>query len=109
MVLMSVYYIWVCDAVKQWMSPYPLDAPHLYVWMQTYLDDSGIRGWSGESIRLINDSGDADEYYLRTCDPADSDQLAAWGGTPADCYIDVTAKALALAADYYPDRWWQRQ
>jgi len=111
---LSVYYIWVCDETKQFLDPYPLDAPHLYTICQVFLFDDGTRGWSGCSIRLISDGGDQEEYYLRTIDrrgrPADREKQAeVWGGTVNDIYEDVTAQALAEAAQWFPEKWWVRR
>lgn len=108
---MGTSYIYVCDERKQYIDPYPLDCPHLFVWLQCHLTESiagdYIYGWSGCEIRFINDSGDQDEYYLRTS--RDLSEAEAFGGTMADVYTDVTKEAIATAKRWYPEAWWERK
>lgn len=88
---MSVYFVWVCDARKEYIDPYPLNEWHLFDWM--YLGE-----WQGCSVRLLTDSANQDEYYGRTSDDDECGFKAidVWGYEP---YTNVTAKA---------KDWWNR-
>lgn|SRR5215831_32227 len=106
---MGTAYVWVCDKRREYIDPYPLDAPHLYTWMRVGVthgvNGEVTEGWYGETIRLLSDCGGSnDEYYLRTGEPANAH---VWGGTENDVYRNVTADALNEASEWYEKtKWW---
>lgn len=109
---MGVDYVWVCDERREWIDPYPLDAPHLFEWCRsgvTYGARGEVtEGWYGLPVRLLSDCGGSnDEYYLRTCRADDDPSI--WGGGAVDVYREVTADALHAARAVFADRWWERR
>lgn len=100
---MGCSHVWVCDDLKQYIDPYPLDEPHLFA-----MCEGGP--WRGHAVRMLCDYGGTnDEYYLRTCRTGAAagagDEPDLWGGGAGDVYQNVTAEAKALARERFARGW----
>jgi hypothetical protein len=83
---MGSSYVWVCDDLKEFMRPHPLDEWHLF----TYLS---LGRWCGHAVRLLDDQNDEQQDEFYTVTSRDREDAESCGYDPEHIYRDVTEHA----------------